>query len=399
MQAGRDLQHRRQFHPGHAQQQVERGEHACGESEVTLPVIQLVRQQLHGPGPGQHGLQVGIRGPADRAQRQRGDPAAQPVEADPHQRLAQTLYLAPGFAEPADRRQLHELVRELRFRPQDLLDHRVVHVVVEHRARQPHHRVARGAERRPADGGRPPEEVALEQVEAQGVTCGEFACGLDLFGKQLDLVRPAAVHQRRHLEGRRHPQVDLHDVDQVEQLLGTGEPGEIVCRQTVSRGLQRMAPGEDLVIDGHGLHDLDHGLLGRQADRELPGEHAAIGVAEHVGAAGHPLDPEAQRAEDDFVRHLVAVEVMWRRGVVGALARRQRAVQEFVAGEFALAVEDGLTPHHGRDRWHRFPPSTRLGPAATRQRSATPFIDKAAGNLTGPGVYHRQSPCLEFATQ
>ena len=54
---------------------------------------------------------------------------------------------------------------------------------------------------------------------------------------------------------------------------------------------------DDLVVEGDGLQDLDHGAGGRQRHGRLADQDASLGVAEHVLVADQLLDPDGQGAQ------------------------------------------------------------------------------------------------------
>ncbi len=273
-----------------------------------------------------------------------------------------------------DRRHLEHLDHEAGLAAQHVLDLLELDVLGQQRHRELDlgHRGRRDG--RAAHDVGPLDGVALEQLEAELLGERDVLEGLDLLGQQAYAEGAAPLDQGRQVLAADGEEVDLDDAGELEEPLGAGGPGEVVEGQPEAGVHQLAAPRDGLVVDGDGLEHLDDRAVRRQGHRGGPGDHPALGVAEHRLVADELVEADGQGAEHDLRGHLLAAD----RGRVVAL----RPVEQLEPHDLLVEVDDRLAGDHDlhRDRHvarhrcrHRAPriigSSTPSGPDNSARRT------------------------------
>src|SRR5665213_305177 len=178
---------------------------------------------------------------------------------------------------------------------------------------------------------------SLEMVEAERLGVLELLGSLDLERHQLDRIRLQHGHHFGNQQRVDLAEVDLDHVDCAQQWVDVVHVAdEVVERDPVAALAQVMTALDDAVVDGGLLEQLDDDPVGGQRLDELAEQEFGVDVEETIHRSDHLCKADFGEHVGDHrrCREHVVVEL-------GDVALG-RAKQQLVAGQVALAVDDGL---------------------------------------------------------
>ena len=151
------------------------------------------------------------------------------------------------------------------------------------------------------DRRRPLQCESLEELEAHLPQAGNLLGALDLLRQEGHAVGPQHLDLFGELVGTQREDVELDDLRELDQRLDAGPEHEVVQRQRVAVGDQRLGHLDHAAVDAHVLEDLEDDPVGRQGPAEPLGEECIWHVYERPARADELVEADvAERGQQQL---------------------------------------------------------------------------------------------------